>query len=59
MSRFTDFLLGKFNKVHPEVLDDDLGPKFEAWIESLDHSDLIDYADEYGEEIRTEEFLNS
>ena len=33
------------------VLDDEIPDKFEAWLEQLDNSEIMEYAEEYGKEL--------
>jgi hypothetical protein len=51
---FEEYLQVQFSGLHPEVLDDDLPEKFNAWLEQLDVEELIDYADVYGAKCYTE-----
>jgi DUF438 domain-containing protein len=48
---FNDFLREKFFRLHPGVLDDDIPEKFDAWVSSLDASEIMEISEEVVSEL--------
>lgn len=48
-----DFLMEKFLKEEPQTLDDMIPDCFNDWLERKDFNDIIEYAEEYGDKIKT------
>lgn len=44
---YHDFLMTKFMKEEPQILDDDLPDQFDNWLQVLGVDDWIRYGDEY------------
>lgn len=42
---FEAYLMDRFCEDNPQVLDDETGDRFEAWIDRLEKSDIINYAE--------------
>jgi hypothetical protein len=47
---FEDFLLDKFAKENPQVLDDEYAEAFDEWLADLDVDQFIKYGDQYKKE---------
>ena len=50
--RFEEFLQEQHMEAEPMILDDDLPDAYEAWICERDIQEIIDWAEEWGAQIR-------
>ena len=54
MKDFNEFLEHKHFEENPGLIDDDLSDACDDWIGFLDNQEIIDYAEEWGKEIKKE-----